>query len=92
VPLQVSFGGRPSEHVSVSLDEKMKAKYCPCFGVNFGAVGGDDIGEDFRWLLSDHEVPMRVDYRLQRVKSIVGIDYRLTPNFAIRPLAGNLKN
>jgi len=44
VSLHVGFGGRPSEHTRVSVDE---AKYCPCLGVKLSAVGRGDIGEDF---------------------------------------------
>jgi hypothetical protein len=44
----------------------MKAKYCPCLGVKFGAVGRRDIAEDFGLMGLEPAGTMKVYYALKR--------------------------
>ena len=44
----------------------MKAKYCPCLGVKFGAVGRPDIADDFGLMGLEPAGAMKVHYRLKR--------------------------
>jgi hypothetical protein len=47
----------------------MKAKYCPCLGVKFGAAGRRDIAEDFGLMGLELAGTMKVYYGLKGVKS-----------------------